>query len=294
MTKQSGYLKVATVRDIPVYVHWSFPAGGVLVSVFAHVDPAQWVYFCIAYTFLILLHEGGHVAAARLLGLKVISIEISGTGGLCRFERPRQARHSVFVYSAGLLAQMVVFLVTLGYIKAFDWPKSVAGMATAITFTFVNAVLFAINLLPQKGTRALGTDGYVLWKLFLHAYRGHPHPNPRLVVTPADQTPIFSSDTRLVLKPGFMPTGFIQGVEILNDNTTPMDFVVTTLVRHLGLSQDEAIVKMLDIHNNGGTLIAIPSRGQAQNIADAISSEAHAAGHAFVCRYTDVQLLSSK
>jgi ATP-dependent Clp protease adapter protein ClpS len=294
MTKQSGYLKVGTARGIAVYVHWSFAAGGVLVSLLGHADPVQWIYFYLAYTILILLHEGGHVAAARLLGLKVFAIEISGTGGLCRIERPRHVRHSVFVYSAGLLAQIFVFLLTLGYIKVFDWPKTAAGLAIAITFTLVNIILFVANLFPQKGTRALGTDGYVLWKLFLHAYRGHPHPNPPLVVTPAGQTPVFSPETRLILKPGFMPKGFVQGIEILNDNTTPMDFVVTALVRHLGLSQDEAIVKMLDIHNNGGTLIAIPSRGQAQNIAAAISSEAHAAGNAFVCRYAEVQHLNSK
>jgi len=291
MTKQPGYLKVGTVRNIPIYVHWSFAAVGVLVSLLGHADPVQWVYFYIAYAFLVLLHEGGHVAAAGFLGLKVISVEISGTGGLCRFERPRQVRHSVFVYSAGLLAQAVVFALTLGYIKVFDWPRSAAGLAIAITFTFVNAILFVANLFPQKGTRALGTDGYVLWKLFLHAYRGHPHPHPPLVVTPAGKAPVFSPDTRLLLKPGFLPTGFVQGIEILNDNTTPMDFVVATMVRHLGLSQDEAIVKMLDIHNNGGMLIAIPSRGQAQGIADAIASEAHAAGHAFVCRYAGVEHL---
>ena len=291
MTKQPGYFKVGTVRGIPVYVHWSFPVGGVLVSLIAHVDPAQWVYFCVAYTVLILFHEGGHVAAARLLGLKVLSLEISGTGGQCRFERPRQVRHSVFVYSAGLLAQLVVFLLALAYIKVFDVPKSIAGLAIAITCTVVNAVLFVANLLPTKGTRALGTDGYVLWKLFLHVYRGHPHPHPPLVAKPAGLTPVFSPDTRLMMKPGFMPTDFVHGIEILNDNTTPMDFVVATLVRHLGLSQDEAVVKMLDIHNNGGMLIAIPSRAQAHDIADAISAEARAAGHAFVCRYAEAQHL---
>lgn len=64
-----------------------------------------------------------------------------------------------------------------------------------------------------------------------------------------------------------------------------MEFVVTALVTHLGLTRDEAMVKMLDIHNTGGMLIAVPSAKEAQRIADAVSSAARASGHSFVCRY---------
>ena len=64
-----------------------------------------------------------------------------------------------------------------------------------------------------------------------------------------------------------------------------MEFVVSTLMTHLGLTQDQAIVKMLDIHNTGGLLIAVPTALDAQRIADAVSAEANASGHSFVCRY---------
>ena len=64
-----------------------------------------------------------------------------------------------------------------------------------------------------------------------------------------------------------------------------MEFVVTTLTTHLGLTRDQAIVKMLDIHNTGGMLIALPSATEAQRIADAVSAQARASGHSLVCRY---------
>lgn len=64
-----------------------------------------------------------------------------------------------------------------------------------------------------------------------------------------------------------------------------MEFVVTTLMTHLGLTKAQAIVKMLDIHNTGGALIALPGAKEAQKIADAVSTEARASGHSFVCRY---------
>jgi ATP-dependent Clp protease adapter protein ClpS len=224
--------------------------------------------------------------ARALSDEQTIRVEISGAGGLCRIERPHRVWHSVFVYTAGLLAQVVAFSITLAYVEAFGSPASPFAGAIVFTFTFFNVVLFAINLIPHRSARSgLATDGWVLWRLFLHVFREHPHPHPPLVATSADQSPIFPRETRLLKRPGFRPPGFVHGIEVLNDGTTPMEFVVTALMTHLGLTRDQAIVKMLDIHNTGGMLIALSSEKEAQRIADAVSAEAQACGHSFVCRY---------
>ena len=89
MGERRGYFKLMAIRGVSVLVHWSLPAGGVLVASFGRVDPKQWVYYCIAYTLLIAIHEFGHLLAAAGLRLKVFSLEITGVGGLCRLERPR-------------------------------------------------------------------------------------------------------------------------------------------------------------------------------------------------------------
>jgi hypothetical protein len=254
MNKRSGCFKLAQVGDSEVLVHWSLPAGGLLVAAFVHADAKQWVYFCLAYLLLVIIHEAGHVLAAVALRLKVFAVEITGVGGLCRIERPRRVRHSVFVYGAGLLAQALVFSITLACIDILGSPGNPFAGAIVFTFTFVNVVLFAINLIPRRSARSgLATDGSVLWRLFLHAFRGHPHPQPPLIATSADQSPIVPQDTILLKRPGFRPPGFVHGIEILNDRSTPMEFVVTSLMTHLGLTKDQAIVKMLDIHNTGGT-----------------------------------------
>lgn len=292
MNKRSGYFKLAKIGGVELLVHWSLPAGGVFVGAFVHADPEQWVYFCLAYLLLVIIHEAGHVLTAVALRLKVFAVEISGVGGLCQFERPRSVRQSALVYTAGLLAQALVFSITLAYINVAGSPSSPFASAIVFIFTVVNVGLFAINLIPQRSARSgLATDGSVLWRLFLHVFRGHPHPHPPLVAASADQSPIFSPETRLLQKPGFRPPGFVHGIEVLNDRTTPMEFVVTTLVTHLGLTKDQAIVKMLDIHNTGGTLIALPGAKEAQGIADAVSAEARAAGHSFVCRYAGASVL---
>jgi hypothetical protein len=101
----------------------------------------------------------------RDLRLKVFTVEISGVGGLCQIERLRNLRQSVFVYSAGLLAQALVFSFTLTYMYAFGSPGSPFGDAIAFTFTFVNVVMFVINLIPRRSERSgLATDGSVRGK----------------------------------------------------------------------------------------------------------------------------------
>jgi len=290
MNKRTGYIRVVEIREIPIFVHWSLPLGGVLFSIFCHVNPKQWIYYCIAFTLLVITHECGHLFAANILRLKVFAIEISGLGGLCQIERPHQVLHSVFLYSAGLIAQVVSFLAALAYIKLFGDQQNVFCTAILMTFTFANAWLFIVNLIPQRASRSgFANDGLVLWQLFLHAFRGHKHPHPPLVFTPTNQTPIFPPETRLLKKPGFRPHGFIYGIEILNDGTTPAEFVIKSLITHLGLTQAEAIVKTLDIHNTGGMLIALPSANEAQRVADLISNEALIAGHNFVCRYASTR-----
>jgi ATP-dependent Clp protease adapter protein ClpS len=290
MSKGRGYFKVTSIRGVPIFVHWSLPAGGVLVSLFGHVDPKEWVYYCVAYTLLVIIHESGHALATVAQGLRVLSVEISGVGGLCHVERPRQVAHSVFIYSAGLIAQAATFLIALAYAQAFGFPKSTFGKACFLTFTVVNLCLFVINLIPHRNAGSgLATDGWVLWRLFLHAFRGQPHPHPPLVVTPFEQAPVFPPETRLLEKPGFRPPDFCHGIEVLNDRTTPMEFVVSVLTKHLGLNRDEAIVKMVEIHNTGGMLVALPSEQRARAVADAISQESRCSGHSFVCRYAGAQ-----
>jgi ATP-dependent Clp protease adapter protein ClpS len=292
VNKRSGYFKLVKVGGVDLLVHWSLPAGGVIVGAFVHADPKQWVYFCLAYLLLVIIHEVGHLLAAVTLRLKVFTVEISGVGGLCQIERPHNLRQSVFVYSAGLLAQVLVFSVTLAYVAAFRSPGSPFGNAIVFTFTFVNVVMFVINLIPKRSARSgLATDGSVLWRLLLHVARGHPHPHPPLIAASADQSPIFPQETRLLKRPGFRPPGFVHGIEILNDRTTPMEFVVAILMNHVGLTRNEAIVKMLDIHNTGGTLIKLQSAKEAERIADAVSAEARASGHSFVCRYAGVGVI---
>jgi ATP-dependent Clp protease adapter protein ClpS len=287
MGGRRGYFKVAEIRGAPILVHWSLPAGGVLVSLLGQVDPRQWIWYCVAFAALIAVHEAGHVLAVVGLRLKVFAVEISGLGGLCKFEPPQAIRQSVLIYAAGLLAQIALLLPTLAYVVSRNgFPAHAFGRAICITFTIVNVALLLANMIPARDQRTgLDTDGALLWRLYLHVFRGQPHPHPPLAVAPLDQAPVFPPETRLLTLSRFRQPGFVQGIEVLNDRTTPMEFVVQMFVQHLSLTEAQAIAVMLDIHNKGGVLIPLPTASEARRIADAISAEAQAAGHALTCRF---------
>jgi ATP-dependent Clp protease adapter protein ClpS len=289
MTGRRGHFRIAKIRDTDVLVHWSFPVGGIIVALWGHVDHKQWLYYILPYACLVLIHEAGHAIAAAALGIRVFSIEISGAGGLCRIGRPRKVWHRVLVYSSGVIAQFILLLPAQAYWGIFGLPANAFGRATVVTFTIINLAGIVLNLIPYKGSRSLGTDGYVLWKIWRLSRRDRSHlPRPPHLLLA--ESPVFPPGTRLLSKPGFRPPGFVHGIEIFNDNATPMDFVVSALSRHLKISPGEALTTMFEIHQKGGLLIPLPSAQEAQNAAEAITAEARAAGHALLCRYADARL----
>ena len=275
-----GTIEAFRIRGVPVFLHWSLPLGGLLIASYARADWRIALCCCIAYTFLIAAHEVGHAAAAASLKLKVHAIYLSGLGGRCRFQTPRSVGGAFFVVSAGLLAQLILFVVTASYVTMFGWPRSILALCMVNTFTLANLVLFVINVIPQRLPRGLATDGSILWRLLMHATQGYPHPWP----TVAANSPVFPPDTSLLARPGMKPAGFKTGVEILNDDKTPMDFVVHTLMKNLEIDQQQALAVMLNIHNNGGLLWPTRDIAEGRRVAEAIAQDCQVHNQPLVCR----------
>jgi ATP-dependent Clp protease adapter protein ClpS len=99
---------------------------------------------------------------------------------------------------------------------------------------------------------------------------------------------VFSADTSLITIPRFVPAGFVHGIEILNDNSTPMEFVVSALGECLGLSYTDSVRAMLEIHYQGGKLVPLPSLDEAHRVADAVAARAAKQNYALVCRAVSV------
>jgi ATP-dependent Clp protease adaptor protein ClpS len=63
-------------------------------------------------------------------------------------------------------------------------------------------------------------------------------------------------------------------VKIINDEVTPMDFVVDVLIKYLGVSQQDAIQIMLAIHNDGSIKIPGFDKKMAIKLVESINGDA--------------------
>lgn len=280
MDSPKGYFKFFTLKDVPVYIHWSFPSGGLILAFYAGFDLYKVVYYTFAYVFLIAVHEIGHMLVARLHELKVYSIQITGVGGECMIQQLLKIRDVFLVYSAGVVAEAIVLLLTVFYVKIFGMPTTVFGKSVVHTFTFVNAIMIVLSLIPYRNEKGRFNDGYALWSAVLDSFKQRPEKLAKIGVI----SPVFPPETSLFSMDEFKDEDFCVGVEILNDNTTPMELVVEVLMKYFNVERDGAINYMLTIHNRGGMLFPTETIEQAEAISQGISAEVAAKNHRLTCR----------
>ena len=101
-------------------------------------------------------------------------------------------------------------------------------------------------------------------------------------------SPVLAPGTSLLSRPDLVPAGFTQGIEILNDNATPMEFVVDVLSAHVGLDLKDSTQTMLAIHTRGGVLVPTASLQEAERIAAQITAEAAKKGYPLKCRAVSI------
>ena len=273
-------LVLGRAGGLQIVLQRSFLVGGLFLALIAGSSIEGAIGYCVAYAALFAFHETGHAVAARALGLRVFAVELSGVGGFCRLQVPRSARDTWLVYSAGLMAQGLLLALTLATVAVAGPPTSRFGTAVVTTFTWVNLLVFLVNLVPGRTRSGLLTDGSVLWGLVRHVTRGSPHP----LAAQHAASPLFDPATPLLAIPGLRPDGFASGIEMLNDDSTPMEFVIEMLHSHAGLDPEAAAAAMLQIHRRGGMLLPLPDRARAEAVADAIARDAQAREHRLVCR----------
>ena len=280
MTLKKGFIKLFTIKRVPVYLHWSFPVVGFILSLNAGFNPYKVMYYSFAYVILIAVHEIGHMLLARYRGLQVYSIYITGLGGECNIQQLQNLKDVFMIYSAGVLAETIVLLLALIYVYTIGFPASLFGQCVINTFTFVNAIMIVFTLIPMKSKGDVYNDGYVLWFALFDSFRERPEKLMKIGILPR----VYPPETSLLSTEEFKDDTFRVGVEILNDNKTPMEFVVDVLLANFNCTRDEAIDYMLSIHHTGGMLLPTDTLVQAQRIASGITVSAKQNGYPLICR----------
>lgn len=72
-------------------------------------------------------------------------------------------------------------------------------------------------------------------------------------------------------------------VLLLNDDFTPMDFVVAVLEQFFGKSREQAMVLMLKVHNEGSAICGVYPRDIAETKVDGVVSYARKHQHPLQC-----------
>jgi Zn-dependent protease len=169
----SWSLRLGRLAGVEVRLHWSL----MLLMAFTALEglgrgaPWWWSLLGFAIPFvLVLLHEFGHITAARLVGGSGERIVMWALGGLAQCEVPRSPGKQLFVAAAGPLANLVLACLGLALLgqglRPDPWrADGLAGFLLAVT-TLMNLGLLAFNLIPAyplDGGRILRA---LLWPLF--------------------------------------------------------------------------------------------------------------------------------
>jgi stage IV sporulation protein FB len=152
---RGGYLTLGRWRGAPVRAHWSLPIGALVFGQGRFV-PGFWLGFFL----LVLVHELGHAALVKRYGHRVVSIDIHGLGGACRWSGDATAIDRARIAWGGVLAQAVAYVIAWGALALAGPPESVFAFQLAGAFTTTNLWLIGINLIPVAPL-----DGAEAWKL---------------------------------------------------------------------------------------------------------------------------------
>ena len=73
-------------------------------------------------------------------------------------------------------------------------------------------------------------------------------------------------------------------VVLMNDDYTPMDFVIEVLQQYFALNLDRATQVMLQVHHEGKGIAGIYPRDIAETKANQVNNYARSQGHPLLCQ----------
>ena len=139
-------MDILKIKKVPIRIHYTF---FIMVLVFAASQYEKLGFYgalSVIYLFLILavsviLHELGHVLAAKKFGIDTASVTLYPFGGIAALKGdPVESGHEIFIAFAGpavnfLLVILGCFMIKLNIIGAFE-------------FTILNLAMGVFNLFP--------------------------------------------------------------------------------------------------------------------------------------------------
>ena len=226
----------------------------------------------------------GGVLFAFGIALTVLTIWIIGRqfAGCCSM----QSSTTVLVISLFLVS---AFCALVGYRLLFNRPNRHGSLLPPFGWKVLAAVFFVLAIAVALIAIAHGQYRLLVAPLGLGVLAYYCLVAGGVRLFGRKPSPVFPPETSLLQMKEFVPAGFRCGIEILNDDRTPMRFVVSMLCKAAGLNETDAIRTMLEIHAKGGVLLAMASMDEARRVADNVTAEARASNHPLVCRAVSLE-----
>ena len=152
--------RVFRLKGVDVFVHWTVLLIAAVMVYATRRNP--WVTLAAGASWLglLLLHECGHMIAARRRHTQVISIELYPIFGFCRFEIPWSRFDHCIIAWGGVIAQLVVAVPIMLCVSAFGYTPFAPVNAIFGILGGYSLVLAAFNLLPVRPL-----DGSMAWRI---------------------------------------------------------------------------------------------------------------------------------
>jgi len=146
-----GETQVRVHLTMIVLVGWYAWSGWKLAGSSGALDQ---VVFIVLLFGSVLLHEFGHIFAARHYGIGTPDVLLTPIGGLARISRmPDSPRHELVIALAGPLVTLVIALLIIGAFVAFGMqaridPAGAIDLSLWSALLAANVVLLLFNLIP--------------------------------------------------------------------------------------------------------------------------------------------------
>jgi Zn-dependent protease len=117
---------------------------------------------CVAFLFLLVVHELGHAAVARWRNVEVQRIELYFIHGLCAHDEPYHEEDDVLIAWGGVAAQLVVLVIAFAANLLLAAFAPFAYLAAAPLFGVLiqtNLLIMVFNLIPVPPL-----DGAKAWR----------------------------------------------------------------------------------------------------------------------------------
>jgi len=161
MQKIDRLTHVGRIDRVDVYVHWSVLLIAFILLVGALKRPLPTLVGLSCWMGVMLLHECGHMFAAKQRHSQVYAIELYPIFALTRFETPWSRFDHAVIAWGGVLAQMVVAIPAVLWIRFIGYtPFDVANEALVI-WGLLSMAIAIFNLLPFRPL-----DGVMAWQIF--------------------------------------------------------------------------------------------------------------------------------